>query len=231
MGCRSLVHGCSFAILALGAVAAPAPRADATATTLASASFEEDTCGAVALPGGSNTVHEDVWESSTTTAGVSEVVAAGSTKRYRLSDVGSVGETRGIRLPLSSEVSSGTLTLEAVATAEQTSSTGGILSVQRPDNDEWICGLSFGGDGKFRVHGASTAVSYNANARYRFRITVHFGQEITVDCKVLDFASGNTLLESNGYTLPGDLVAGAMVFRTGAADIGAFTVDALTAVQ
>lgn len=231
MACRSLVHGCTVAILALSVLSATPPRAEATSTTLASASFEGDTPGAVARPGGSPVVSEDVWEASTTTAGVSEVVACGSTKRYRLSDIGSVGETRGVRLPFSDAVSTGTLTVEAVATAEQTWSEGGVLCVSGPDDQEWICGIAFGGDGKFQVHGSATSVSYTANARYRFRITVHFGESPTVDYLVLDFASGNTLLESNGHDLPDGMTAASMVFRTGAADIGAFTVDALTAVQ
>jgi len=231
MGCRSLVYGCTVVGLSLGVQSMDPPPANATESVLASASFEGDALGAVARPDGPPTVAEDVWDASTYSGGVSEVVAAGTTKLYRISNVGSSGESKGIVLPFSSDASSGTLVVEAVATAEQTTSAGGLLSVDEPDKGEWVCLLGFGGDGVFKVHDSGTTTAYTANARYRFRITIHFGASPTADYLVSDFASGNTILESNGHELPTAIAAGSMTFRTDAADVGAFTVDALSAVQ
>ena len=231
MGCRSLVYGCTVVGLALGVLSMDPPSASATETVLASASFEDDALGSVAHPDGPPAVAEDVWDASTYSGGVSAVVTAGTTKRYRISDVGSSGETKGIYLPFSNDVLTGTLTVEAVATAEQTTSDGGFLSVNRPDEEEWACILGFGSDGKFKVHDSGTSTAYSANARYRFKITIHFGISPTADYLISDFASGNPILESNDHELPVAIAAGSMTFRTDAADDGAFTVDELSAVQ
>lgn len=228
---RSLVVGLVAASLVPVLLSSDLPRADALPTILASASFEADAVGATARPNGPPTVAEDVWDAGTYSGGVSGVVAYGSTKRYRLSDVGSTGEVKGIRLPLSSDVSTGTLMLECVATAEQADVDGGFLCAERPEKDEWICGIGFGADGKFRVHGSGTTVGYSADAAYRFRVILHFGASPTADYRILEIATGDTVLSSDGHSLPSSMTAGHMVFRTDASDAGAFTVDALSAVR
>jgi hypothetical protein len=221
----------SSTVVVLGAavLAAVVRPAGADPEILASASFESDSVGATAKPDGTPTVAEDVWDASSCSGGASGVVSSGSTMRYRLSDVGTEGGVRGIRLPLSTEVTGGTAIVEAVATAEQTDREGGTLALEDPEESKWTGLIGFGSDGKFRVHGSGTNVSYTANVRYRFTVTVHFGESPTADYTIVDLSTSQTVLESTNRAIYTGESLAAVSFCTGGEDDGAFTVDEVMA--
>ena len=210
--------------------AVPLPEEAVGSEVLASAGFEGDDAGATARPNGPPTVSEEVYDASTGTGGESEVVAYGSAKRYRLDAAGVSGGNRAIRLPFSSEVTSGTLTVNAVLTAEQCGD-GGWLAVQDPKEEDWLGRAGFGDDGKFSVHGSSTNVSYSADTRYRVIVTVHLGSSTTTDYSIIDLSTNTQVLSTTGRPVAGQPTAGSLLFTTDDGGAGAYTIDNVEAVR
>jgi hypothetical protein len=196
--------------------------------TLASATFDDDLVGATARPNGPLTVSEEVYDDSDTSGGVSAVVAYGTGRRYALSDVGTSGGRRGIRAPLSSTVSSGTLVVSAVVSAGQTGA-GGLLCLSTPDEDDWVGMVTFGSDGKLHTHAVPSTVSYAADHRYLVQITVVFGSGGHVDYAIRDLTTSQDVLSSTGNTLTSGVEAGSLFFTTGTTTDGAFSIDDLLA--
>lgn len=197
--------------------------------TLASASFENDLVGATARPGGPLTVEEQVYDDSDTTGGWSHVEAYGSGRRYRLSDVGTQGGRRGIRAPLSSSVSSGTLVASAVVTPAQTGAEGS-LCISNPDEIDWIGMVAYGSDGKFSVHGTATDVSYTSGHEYRIEVTIAFGSQGSVAYEITDLTTSEVVVTSTGHPVDINASAGSLFFTTGTSTDGSFAVDDLLAV-
>lgn len=205
-------------------------RAEATPEVLASADFESDAVGSSAKPGLPFEVSEDLWDQSTWMGGTSEVVAAGSHRRYRLCDVGAPGQVKKVRLNLASTVSSGALTVSGILTAEQTDADGGVLAASDPgDGKEWGCRVAFGADGKFNVHGSATEVAYEADTSYAVTMTVHFGLVPTADYTITDAGTAEILFSSTGWIVADCTSAGSVTFSTDAQDAGGFTVDEILA--
>jgi len=228
-----VVHLAAAAAAAVASLASnhPAPRSAAAASTvLAAADFQADPVGAAARPYGPPTALEDLWEDSTCESGMSAVVSTGGGGRaYRISDAGSEDAHRGVRLPFSATVSSGTLDVKATVTAGQEGSEGGTLACEEPAKQDWFARMGFGGDGDFTVQGASTGVPYSANTKYLFRITVNYGSPVTADFRAWDLATNELVLESTGHELVETPTAAALTFRTGDADNGVFTIDDIQA--
>lgn len=196
--------------------------------TLASATFDDDVVGAMARPDGLLLVEEQVYDDSDSTGGLSAVDVYGAGKRYRLSDVGTSGGRRGIRAPLSSTVSSGTLVVSAVVTAGQTGS-GGTLGVSEPDEADWPGMVTLGSDGKFHTHAVPSQVSYSADHRYLVQITVVFGSGGHVDYAIRDLTTSQDVLSSTGNTLTSGAEAASLFFTTDTTTDGAFTIDDILA--
>jgi hypothetical protein len=197
--------------------------------TLAYAGFENDIVGAAARPGGPLTVEEQVYDDSDTTGGVSAVEAHGGGRRYRLSDVGTQGGRRGIRAPLSSTASSGTLVASAVVTPGQTGA-GGSICLSTPDEVDWTGMVAIGSDGKFSVHGTPTDVSYTSGRSYRVEVTVAFGNQGSVDYSITDLTDSSVVVSSSGHPVPTNASVGSLFFTTDGSTDGTFAVDDLSAV-
>lgn len=227
MRIRSVVAS-SSAVLGLALLLGAGPAA--AIETLAFADFEPDVVGALARPGGPPTVVEEVWDESSGSQGFSEVVSWTGGKRYRISDAGVTGLLKGIRAPFSTGVSSGTLVVTAVLAAEQPGG-GATCYVEGPEKQEWLGMIGFGSDGKWQVHGAGTSTPYAANHRYEAVITVHFGASPTTDYLVTDLEDQTTVIDSTGHSIGQGLVADRIVFQTGAAEEGAFTIDDILATR
>lgn len=195
---------------------------------LALAGFDSDATGATARPGGPPTVTEEVYDASDTTEGVSAVEVYGAGKRYRLSDVGSDGGTRGIHFPFTRNVSTGTLSLTATVSAAQFGN-GGVLSVVRPDEEEWPVGVSFAANGTFRVHGNATTFAYAVGTSYRVDVTVTFGSPTTADYAITDLSQPSRVFTLEGCPVAGVNAAGALRFATSAVADGSFSVDEVEA--
>jgi hypothetical protein len=214
-----------LASLAAGLSGGPARAAE----NLASASFEGDEVGAVAAPNGPPTVLEAIYDRSSGSGGVSAVVSWTGGKRYRIGDRNEPGLSRGIRAPLSSTVSSGTLVVKAVITAEQTDG-GGTLGVSGPDEDGWVSRTGFAANGMFAVHGSPTGTSYAVDHRYLVTMTLNLSAG-TVDYLVEDLNTSQLILHSTGHPIPVGAAAANVVFATGVDEEGAFTFDDLLATH
>lgn len=192
---------------------------------LASADFESDLPGAMARPLGPPTVSEEVYDVSTTTGGVAVVEASGSGRRFLLGDVGTVNQVRGIRMPFSAIVSSGTLNVTAdVCAAEQ--ATGGILSLDDPQEGKWFLHLAFGGDGKFRVHDQATAHSYAVGTTYRVTATLTLGtSSTTVDYHVQNLSVPTDSFSVEDCISNGAPSIGALRYATDGPANGSFSID------
>jgi hypothetical protein len=222
-------------VAALGLVAAllfglPGGTAARGSEVLASAGFEVDVVGATARPGGPPTVSEEIYDASDSPGGISMVVSYAGGKRYRLSDVGVPGATKGIRLPLSSDTDEGSLRVQAVLTAGQIAD-GGLLSVVEPEETDWIALIRFGDDGDFVVHDAPSGVPYSPGVRYGVAIDIHFGDTTTVDYAVTHLGTNQTVLASPGHEVALLAVAHEIRFATDAADEGSFTIDDVEATH
>lgn len=225
---RSVVVSASVAFASLALVLSIGS-AGAT-ENLASADFENDAVGSVARNLTGETVGEQVYDHSTTSLGKSEVVERGSGNVYLVSNVGSGGASKGIRAPLSTSVSSGTLVVEAVVAAEQTSS-GGDFFVSDPNGDDWLGRTKFSSTGTLSVHGLASTQPYEADHRYRVTMTFHFDILPTVDYLVFDLDASATVIDSAGHVMPPASVAGNVLFRANGSQEGAFTIDDLLATR
>ncbi len=219
---RSTFASTSVAILALSLTLAGGP-AGAT-ETLASAGFESDLAGSTAHPGGQNEVLENLNHASSGSGGVSEVVSWSGGMRYRLSDAGVTGLSKGVSAPLSETVSSGTVVVEAVLAAEQTDGAAQFF-VQGPLEGDPPGLIGFGSNGNFTVHGLATSTAYTSGHRYRVTITLHLDGTPSADYLVVDLDTSTTVIDSTGHSVASGATAGAVLFVTGASEEGGFTID------
>lgn len=210
-----------FLILSLGALGTgPVVGSD----ILAEADFEGDEPGDLARPGVPG-VEEEVYEDSDTTGGTSAVESAGGGLRYRISDLGTQGAVRGIRMPFSETATSGTVAFSADISAAS-AATGGVLTVSDPNEDRWVSMVAFGSDGKFRVHGQNTAFDYDAGTTYRVTATLTLEEDrAVVDYRIENLSDSEDFLALDDQVVPGAPCAGALRYRTASSADGSFAID------
>lgn len=176
---------------------------------------------------------EGAQDCSSTTGGVSQVETHSGGHRYRVSDLGTNGESRGISLPLSESVISGTLVVVAELVAAQTDREGGEICVQDPEeNGQWCMSGGFGGDGYLRLHGQSTNFAYEAGVTYRLTATVSLSPNATtVDYEVVNLSDTTEVFTLSGQAVSGLPTAARIAFRTGFEGDGSWAVDEIEVVR
>ena len=226
-----MFKGSRVSVLALVAAAAfagaaGAPRA-AGSDVLASSGFEAD-APMTSVP----LLSEGAQDCSSTTGGISWVETHSGGKRYRLSDLGTGGESRGIALPLSESVISGTLVVTAELVAAQSDRRGGEVCLEEPAEGEWCMSGGFGEDGKLRLHGQATDFAYEAGVTYRITATVQIAPNATsVDYFVEDLSDPENTFSLADREVAGLVTASRLCFRTGFADDGSWAVDEIEVVR
>lgn len=212
----------TFSILALlfaGTVAAVADP-----EIFASASFESDSVGDHAKGLGGPEVDEEVHDIGDS-GGVSAVEAATNGKRYRIGDVGLTDAQRGVELPFSSTVSTGTLRVQAVVSAAQTGN-GGEITCAGPKEWEATLGrVSFGASGTFLVHGSATSVDYVVDREYLVEMVFHLTGQRSVDYSITDLSDDSVVCTVTGVSVSEAGAARAVLFTTDLDAGGEFTLD------
>ena len=175
---------------------------------------------------------EGVQDSSSTSGGISWVEPYSGGNRYRVSDLGTGGESRGIALPLSESVISGALVVTAEIVAAQSNREGGEICLSDPDEGKWCMSGGFGADGNLRLHGQATDFAYEAGVTYRLTASVHLAPEATtVDYEVVNLSNPTEVFSLSGQAVSGLPTAGCITFRTGFEDDGSWAVDEIEVVR